>query len=128
MSHSETFHPAVIIFAGVSMPPGPSANMGAAPLREHRQPSGTWAGQMSGANDARGVVDPFRVRADFPELWSRYIRANFRSVTAVIAAFEVSERTARKWWDAETGASGGHVAVACRLHPQTAPAMLFAAE
>jgi hypothetical protein len=73
------------------------------------------------------ALDPFRIHAEFPERWSAYIRAHFRNVSQVIAAFDVSERTARKWWEAETGANGGNVAVACRMHPETAPQMLFAA-
>lgn len=71
------------------------------------------------------ALDPHRIHRDFPDRWSAYIRAHFRTVAQVCAGFEVSERTARKWWDAEGGANGGHVAVACRTHPDSAPAMLF---
>lgn len=73
----------------------------------------------------RPVLDPFRIHHEFPDRWSAYIRAHFRGIAAVIAAFGVSERTARKWWDGENGANGGNVAVAVALHPETAPQMLF---
>jgi hypothetical protein len=122
MQHVSAFDPAFVIRLGsvaVRVSVAENASL------ENGQSSGFLAGQKSGA--AR-MVDPFQVRADFPEMWARYIRANFRSVAAVVAAFEVSERTARKWWEGETGAHGGHVAVACRMHPVAAPAMLFDAE
>lgn len=72
--------------------------------------------------------DPHKVHRDFPSRWRAYIRASFRSIAHVTQVFEVSERTARKWWAGETGAVGGHVAIAINEHPATAPAMLFAAE
>ncbi len=72
--------------------------------------------------------DPHQVHRDFPARWQAYIRASFRNIAHVTQVFEVSERTARKWWAGETGAVGGHVAIAVNEHPETAPAMLFAAE
>lgn len=72
--------------------------------------------------------DPHQVHRDFPARWQAYIRASFRNIAHVTQVFEVSERTARKWWAGETGAVGGHVAIAINEHPETAPAMLFAAE
>jgi hypothetical protein len=74
-----------------------------------------------------GAMDPYRIHHEFPDRWSAYIRAHFRCISQVIAAFGVSERTARKWWDGSNGANGGNVAVAVALHPETAPQMLFAA-
>lgn len=73
----------------------------------------------------RAMADPYRIRHDFPERWSAYIRSHFRSVSAVVAAFDVSERTARKWLEGADGCNGGNVAVAVELHPETAPAILF---
>jgi hypothetical protein len=72
--------------------------------------------------------DPYKVHREFPARWQAYIRANYRSIAHVTQVFEVSERTARKWWAGETGAVGGHVAIAVNEHPDTAPAFLFAAE
>lgn len=72
--------------------------------------------------------DPHKVHREFPERWRAYVRAHYRDYRHVMQVFPVSERTARKWWDGETGANGGNVAVAILTHPTTAPAMLFAAE
>ena len=72
--------------------------------------------------------DPYQVHRAFPSRWQAYIRANFRNIPHVAHVFNVSERTARKWWNGETGANGGHVAIAVNEHPVEAPAMLFAAE
>lgn len=88
-----------------------------------------------GAHDAilgRGEsvprYDPHRVHREFPDRWQGYIRANYRDLRHVMHIFGVSERTARKWWRGETGANGGHVAIAVNEHPVAAPRMLFAAE
>jgi hypothetical protein len=72
--------------------------------------------------------DPQRVHREFPERWQAYIRANYRNIGHVTQVFRVSERTARKWWAGETGAVGGHVAIAMNEHPAIATRMLFAAE
>lgn len=71
--------------------------------------------------------DAFAVRRDFPERWQAYIRANFRNLGHVQKVFGVCERTARKWWDGETGVNGGFIAIAVNEHPVAAPRMLFAA-
>ena len=78
--------------------------------------------------DSVPAYDPHRIHRDFPMRWQRYIRANFRGLGHVQQVFNVSERTARKWWNGETGANGGHVAIAVAEHPVQAPRMLFAAE
>lgn len=72
--------------------------------------------------------DPYQVHRDFPKRWQTYIRANFSGTPHVQQVFGVSERTARKWWNGESGANGGHVAIAMRATPITATRMLFAAE
>ncbi len=72
--------------------------------------------------------DPHKVHREFPARWQAYIRGNYRNIGHVTQVFQVSERTARKWWAGETGAVGGHVAIAINEHPETAPVMLFAAE
>lgn len=69
--------------------------------------------------------NPHQVRRDFPQRWSVYVRTNFSDLRHVQQVFGVSERTARKWWNAETGVNGGHVAVALAEHPVAAPRMLF---
>lgn len=77
---------------------------------------------------ARRGYDPHSVHRDFPARWQRYIRSNFHSLSQVQDVFAVSERTARKWWNGENGANGGHVAIAVAEHPVKAPIILFAAE
>lgn len=72
--------------------------------------------------------DPHLVHREFPDRWQSYVRANFRGLNHIQQVFGVSERTARKWWNGETGANGGHVAIAMREHPVQAQRMLFAAE
>lgn len=72
--------------------------------------------------------DPAAVHRGFPDRWRAYVRANYRGVRHICQTFDVSERTARKWLEGETGAVGGHVAVAVQEHPEAAPRMLFAAE
>lgn len=39
--------------------------------------------------------------------------------------FGVSERTARKWWDGETGCNGACVVIALLVHPDAARVALF---
>ena len=74
------------------------------------------------------IFNPRRVHEEFPDRWKAYIRVNYRNLSHVQQVFGVSERTARKWWKGETGANGGHVAIAVNEHPVAAPRMLFAAE
>lgn len=81
-----------------------------------------------GRGDSVPAYDPHSVHREFPDRWQAYIRANFRDLNHVQQVFGVSERTARKWWKGETGANGGHVAIAVNEHPVAAPRMLFAAE
>ncbi len=72
--------------------------------------------------------DPHRIHREFPDRWRVYIRSNYQNLAHIQQVFGVSERTARKWWKGETGANGGHVAIAVNEHPVAAPRMLFAAE
>lgn len=81
-----------------------------------------------GRLDPAPRFDPHQVHREFPLRWQAYVRANFRDLTHIQQVFGVSERTARKWWKGETGANGGHVAIAMSAHPVTAQRMLFAAE
>ncbi len=72
--------------------------------------------------------DPEKTHREFPGRWRAYILANYRNLKHVQQVFNVSERTARKWFAGETGCVGGHVAVAIIEHPVEAAQMLFAAE
>lgn len=72
--------------------------------------------------------DPYEIAKAFPQRWASYIRANYRSVLHVQRVFQVSERTAYRWWKGDGGANGMHVAIAMAEHPQEAAITLFAAE
>lgn len=110
------------------------------PKSGHSSGSENWSAQKSGAfrhashADVQGrdasvpAYDPHQVHREFPDRWQAYIRANYRNLMHVQQVFGVSERTSRKWWNGETGANGGHVAMAVNEHPVAAPRMLFAAE
>lgn len=75
-----------------------------------------------------GALDPHREAREFPDRWQRYIRAHFRDYASIQSAFGVCERTARKWFDGETGARGAHVAMALRQHGREAWDMLVGDE
>ncbi|WP_298491580.1 hypothetical protein [uncultured Maritimibacter sp.] len=99
---------------------------GSAPDADHSAPkAGDFVGKMFAAGRR---LDPYGINATFPEKWRAYLHAAFRNHFEVAQAFQVSERTARKWWAGEGGAQGGKVAIAVSLHPGVAPRMLFAAE
>lgn len=116
--------PVVIYVNGV---PSPHDNTGTP-----ANPVGPLSGRFpQAAHDAilqRGAVDPHRIRRDYPERWSAYIRDNFRNLNHVCQTFDVSERTARKWWDGETGGHGPQVGIAWRTHGEAVLQKLFAAE
>lgn len=89
--------------------------------------TGFKSGHKSATNPVTSpVFDPHEIHREFPARWQAYICANFTGLKHVMEVFSVSERTARKWWRGDTGANGGHVAIAVLEHPQTAPQMLFA--
>jgi len=74
------------------------------------------------------AVDPYRMACDFPERWGRYIRGHYRGLREVCQVFDVSERTARTWWDGASGARGHQVAIAWNRDPEDVTQTLFAAE
>lgn len=63
------------------------------------------------------VFDPYRYRAEFPDLWAGYLRAHFRSPEAVAAAFDVRFQTALNWWQGAHRPSGDKVALAALADP-----------
>lgn len=75
----------------------------------------------------RAVADPHEVQKAMPQLWQSFIRANFRDLRDVMVAFGVSERAARKWWNAEGGVNGAYVCFALRRWPAEARQWLEAA-
>lgn len=83
---------------------------------------------MAGHVSARAMADPYHCQKSMPDLWSRFIRQNFADLRSVMTAFNVSERAARKWWNAEGGVNGAYVVHAMRILPEAAQSMLIAAE
>lgn len=64
------------------------------------------------------LVDPYRMRADFPELWARYLRETCGGRPALIAVqFDVTEETARNWLAGKGRATGDKVALAALDDP-----------
>jgi len=57
------------------------------------------------------------MRVEFPEMWSRYLRAEFRNPQAVCLAFGVSFQTACNWWNAVGRPTGDKVALDVLAHP-----------
>lgn len=69
-------------------------------------------------------LEPYRVLRDFGGQWQDYLRAHFASINDAALAFGVTERAARRWWDG-AGPRGAFVAIALRMHPDTAAAYLL---
>jgi len=69
--------------------------------------------------------DAYQVHREFRERWCAYITGNYRTIAHVARVFQVSERTARNWWNGQFGPNGGYVAVAMREHGDRAFQMLF---
>lgn len=64
------------------------------------------------------VFDPYRLRHEFPDLWSAYLRGTFRNPEAVSVAFGVTFQTACNWWNATHRPSGDKVALAALRDPE----------
>jgi len=58
-----------------------------------------------------------RSYAGFPDLWSAFLRAHFRSPVDAASFFGVTERAARKWWEGVGGVTGARVVVALATIP-----------
>lgn len=62
-------------------------------------------------------IDPYAFRRCFPDRWSAYLRAHFRSSLEVALFFDVTERTAANWLEGSNRPSGDKVAIAAMMHP-----------
>ena len=71
------------------------------------------------------VFDPYRFRSDFPDLWSAYLRANFRNPEAVSVAFSVTFQSACNWWNGTHRPSGDKVALAALRDPEAFAASMI---
>ena len=62
---------------------------------------------------------------DFPARWARFLRSHFASPLYVAAHFDITDRAARKWWEAVGGPRGEYVALAFAVWPDAARAILI---
>lgn len=63
-------------------------------------------------------VDLHRYRVLFPDKWRAFLHAQFRRPEDVAVFFDVTDKTARNWWDGVGGVPLGHVtAVAVQEFP-----------
>jgi len=67
---------------------------------------------MRRAHGRRSAAEMHQFRADFPDLWSGFLRSQFRSREQAAAYFEVTFQTACNWWDGVVRPSGDKVAQA----------------
>ncbi|WP_394707849.1 hypothetical protein [Roseovarius pacificus] len=96
------------------------------PHGPHRAALSRGAGELPAAG-ARKLDDPFEVQKAMPEKWQAFVRDNFSDPRAVMDAFGVSERAARKWWNGEGGVNGAYLFYALRRWPEAVRAWLEAA-
>lgn len=66
----------------------------------------------------RQLRDAQHFRADFPGLWSDFIRATCATRHDAVVCYGVTFQTACNWWDGRVCIPmGNHVGLAGRLHP-----------
>ena len=82
--------------------------------------SGNAAGGVVG-QVCRRVYHPYEVRAQFPDQWAAWCRANFRSSVDLAAAFGVCEKTARLWMEGVNAPQGWAVGAAMQGLVQGVP-------
>lgn len=66
---------------------------------------------------AAGVLCPVRMRAEFPDIWARYLRANFGSAERVAVAFGVTFQCACNWLNGTSRPTGDKVALIALTDP-----------
>ncbi|NDV53873.1 hypothetical protein [Salipiger sp. PrR003] len=71
------------------------------------------------------ILDRFAVRVMAPEVWCRFLHAEFRNPEEVAAHFEVRFSTACNWWNATNRPSADKVLIAMVEH---GPALAAALE
>ena len=68
--------------------------------------------------------DPMAFRRLYPDRWSAFLHAQFRSPLEVAVFFSVNEKTARQWWEGVTGPQGWASAYAVAAIPGAAAELL----
>ena len=72
------------------------------------------------------ILDRFAVRVTAPEVWCRFLHAEFRNPEEVAAHFEVRFSTACNWWNATNRPSADKVLIAMVEHGAALSAALQA--
>lgn len=82
--------------------------------------AGTLAGMVAGR-----PFDLDRFRRVFPDRWTAFLHAHFRSHAQVQFFFSVDEKTARNWWNGVGAPRAEFAVVALAAFPASAPAFLL---
>lgn len=118
MSRLAPHHPSVVVYVNGS-PYDHPAHLQVVP------PSGDLP-EPAAKNPA--AMDPYRAHLEWPAMWSDYLHGAFAGPMKserIAVAFQVSERTARKWLTGEGGCNGRHVRVAMDYDRPRAMRTLF---
>lgn len=65
----------------------------------------------------RIAVDPYRLRAEFPNFWSAYLRLHYRRAEVVAVAFDVTYQTGCNWLEGVSRPTGDKMLVEFLRHP-----------
>lgn len=69
-------------------------------------------------------VDLHRFRTVFPDRWQALLHQHFRGPSHVAVFFDVSEKSARDWWNGITGPHGATALVAVATIPGALQALM----
>lgn len=126
-----TLAPSVVIYVNHASCPEPGTGGGAVSSGPSAERGGQLVQFPHAAHSelmARGRLDPYRIARAFPDRWSAFVRAQFRSPMEAARHFSISERAARKWWTGEGGVNGSTLAVAVETIPGAAGALFGGGE
>lgn len=63
------------------------------------------------------VLDPYRYRVDFPDLWAGFLADNYKNAVQIAAVYDVSYQTALNWLACLNRPTGDKVALAAMFLP-----------
>lgn len=86
--------------------------------------SGQKSGQNSGQFEGRMTPERRSLEPD-PGKWMRFLHATCRNYLEAQVLYEVSEKTARKWWEGVGACRGDKIIRAVELNPIEANVILF---
>lgn len=64
------------------------------------------------------AVDPYRLRAEFPEFWARYLRMHYGRAEVIAVAFDVTFQTGCNWLEGVSRPTGDKMLVEFLRHPE----------